>query len=295
MKKLCWCLLFIAMSVAVFAKPKKEKVIPELHFTVSNGDVLVENFDADGKPVCKDNVRFLNNVNIRLTFEVYGRNSLDSEGKLLQTIKVKGNDSETGDIEDLKKYKYVYVVCKEGEPIFSKITCERNDMYFYVQGIKEKAGTVEKHGYLVKPTYSDTDFSKYQAVISNIGKDKDTLYENLKAACISMRNQVSFSGISAELTVEYENKNDKVLKGKSHFVSQKGLVSNLYFFVFTIEVKDDKYRILFDDVRKRDSFVLVDQELDSDEYEAATENFNALILLLNDKIHSATSMANDDW
>lgn len=126
MKKYLTILAVLLCSAAIFANPK-------LNFSPIEKGISVENFTAKKKYVCKDNVRFINQCDSQLQVTVWGKKKADGEREFICRLAVMPHDTELKTLSTkIKKYKYVEVECNHAEIEYDVITCEHNDMYFYI-------------------------------------------------------------------------------------------------------------------------------------------------------------------
>ena len=63
----------ISIFLSIFFIVCSVYAVTELEFNTSDNEFEILNFNTNGETICKDNVRFLNQTNKELTFEVYGK------------------------------------------------------------------------------------------------------------------------------------------------------------------------------------------------------------------------------
>lgn len=136
--------IFIIMTI-LFCTTSVFAAIPELKFQSSDTETEVQNFNENNKIICNDNVRFLNSTKSKISFEVYGKQESNSDKVFLCSVTVKPNDTQSESCKrDLENFKYVYAVCINGNVTYSKVTCEHNDMYFYISDFQEAETSQDK-------------------------------------------------------------------------------------------------------------------------------------------------------
>lgn len=137
--------ILIILMAMLFCISSIFAAIPELKFNNSDTEIEVLNFNDKNKTICHDNVRFLNKTNSKISFEIYGKQESKSDRVYLCSVTVKPNDTQSESCsKDLENFKYVYAICTNGTPSYSKITCEHNDMYFYVEEFKAGETSLDK-------------------------------------------------------------------------------------------------------------------------------------------------------
>lgn len=272
MKKISILMIIILMCISsVFA------ATPELKFQTSESETEVQNFNTNNKVICKDNVRFLNNTNSKLSFEVFGKKNAESERVFLCSLSVKANDTQSASCKkDLEDFKYVYVSCTNGNVSFSKITCEHNDMYFYINSANNVTADTEI-----------TDFSKYQKVVKHEGSSKDSIYEGILQGCVKVFNKSTF-------VIEYKDKDSGVIKGKAQHTPSWAFSPTTYYFLFTFEAKEGRYRATFDNLEYDVGTAHVGRKgYGESEFNEMRPIFDDAINSINECIKSASS--DDDW
>lgn len=135
MKKTFAILLGLLVGASVFAQGA-------IKFESKGSSTFVVNEKTNGRYICRDNVRFINETEDTVFLKVYGKKTADSEREFICMLAVKGHDTclKSGD-NKLKKYKIVEAECTNGTPVFETITCEHNDMYFYISDFKPNPRT----------------------------------------------------------------------------------------------------------------------------------------------------------
>lgn len=135
MKKTLGILFGLLIGASVFAQGA-------LKFETKGNLTSVDNSKDTGRYVVRDNVRFINNTEDTLFFKVYGKKTAESEREFICMLAVKANDSFLKISDNkLKKYKFIEAECTNGTVEMNKITCEHNDMYFYVSDFKPNPKT----------------------------------------------------------------------------------------------------------------------------------------------------------
>lgn len=81
--------------------------------------------------------------------------------------------------------------------------------------------------------------NKYQKIIEIPGKTQDELYRSANEFFVGVFN-------SAEQTIQYQDKEEGIIKGKGKF---REVFSHNYDFIITVEAKDGKVRITFTDMK----------------------------------------------
>lgn len=126
MKKTLAILLGLLVVASVFAQGA-------IKFETAGNNTSVVNAKSNGRYICRDNVRFINNTDDTIFFKVYGKKTAEAEREFICMLAVKGHDTFLKSADNkLKKYKVVEVECTNGTVVMDEITCEHNDMYFYI-------------------------------------------------------------------------------------------------------------------------------------------------------------------
>ena len=251
---------------------------PELTFNTIDNELEVLNFNEKNKPICEENIKFVNQTNSKLSFEVYGKKNQDSEKDFICSVTVKPNGSQSSSCKrGLEYYKYVYVICKNSTVTFSKITCQHDDMYFYIASASN-----------VSMDTNEIDYSKYQKVVKHEGISKDSIYEGILQGCVKVFNKSSF-------VIEYKDKDTGVVKGKAQHTPTWVMSPTTYYFVFTFEAKDGRYRATFDDLEYDVGTKHVNRKTYGEsEYNEMRQIFDDAINTINGCIKSSNS-EEDDW
>jgi hypothetical protein len=227
----------------------------------------------------EDHIKIVNNSNVdEFVVYAYFYEEKDDFWNFLGVTKVTGKDTTSeiaNKVISLEDYKYIALESNQITNISYTLNCKNDDLYININDCTPTNKSLEKDIY-----------KQYKDVFYYENASKDVLYESL------LQKMVGMFGDSRAV-IEYKDKALGIIKGR---FSKKEMtfsrVPTYYYIVLTIEIRDGRYKITFNDFTKENGYGK--SSVDEEGFPKLVETFNSIIKSLNTDLISNTT-SDDDW
>jgi hypothetical protein len=267
MRKLCMCLFVFTLMSSLFAQnflPKKRNAT----------SVIIDSMVNNEKP--RDNFRIINKSNVNaFNISIYAYDESKSNWEFAGKGFVNGNETLSIDREisnNLLAYRYYSIESDNITNFTCAIEISHHDLYITILN-GESTGKVAE----------TPDYSKYQKIIEQDGISKNEIYEGILQGCVKIFNESSS-------VIEYKDKEEGVIKGKAQYTPTWTFFPTTYYFIFTFEMKDGRYRVTFDGLEYDTGTQHFGRRIyGKDEYKTMEPVFEQLIESINNSIKNRSS------
>lgn len=264
MKKLLPLFLLLLCS-SLFAQPQPR-----------NNKALI--IDISGQNA-EDHIKIVNNSNVdEFVVYAYFYEEKDDFWNFLGVTKVTGKDTTSeiaNKVISLEDYKYIALESNQITNISYTLNCKNDDLYININDCTPTNKSLEKDIY-----------KQYQDVFYYENASKDVLYESL------LQKMVGMFGDSRAV-LQYKDKASGIIKGR--FGKKEMTFSRVptyYYIVLTIEIRDGRYKITFNDFTIENGYG--QSSLDEEDFPKLVKTFNSIIKSLNTELILNTT-SDDDW
>ena len=182
-------------------------------------------FDVKTYGKFKDNVKLVAGPNVRTSsiFKITAYNDKTSQDttSIIYSLEKAGDsegEEEGSNGQSFKKYTNFDVTCLTGYSYNYSVKCKNNDLII---------------------TYDDPTIPKVQKVVQQPGVSKNVIFNGILQGCVRSFNKSTY-------VIEYKDEASGIIKGKAQYSPQNSWTT--YYYLFTFEARDGRYRATFDDL-----------------------------------------------
>lgn len=278
MKKIITIFLAMLLVSVAFSQQMPEKRI--------ENSIIVDSLVTGNGERAEDNFKITNNSNVdEIYLTIYAWNhkksiwELACECSLTEKGKTYKKHSKTK--KDLDHYRWLSLEADNIDSVKYKLSVKHEDLFidFFDKDGPENTKNNKSR---------DSDLSKYQKVVQFDGFSKEQIYEGILQGCVKVFNKSSY-------VIEYKDKDTGVIKGKAIYQPSWTFSPTTYHYVFTMQVREGRYRITFDELTYDVGTEHVNYgPYKEKQYELMIPVFENMISTINDSINQNNS-EEEDW